>query len=80
MLSISGERKTEVKEGSEEEGNLRIERSYGSFARRFRLPDTVDVEGEQQQAPRYWLSEVPCVSGWRHHRLRLDAPAHGSHT
>ncbi|KAI3438118.1 hypothetical protein D9Q98_000559 [Chlorella vulgaris] len=45
VLSISGERKTEVNEGSEEEGNLRIERSYGSFARRFRLPDTVDVEG-----------------------------------
>jgi hypothetical protein len=34
-----------VKEGSQEEGNLRVERSYGSFMRRFRLPESVDVEG-----------------------------------
>ncbi len=46
VLSISGERKTEVKEGSQEEGNLRVERSYGSFVRRFRLPESADVEGE----------------------------------
>lgn len=45
VLTISGERKSEHREGSEEEGNLRIERSHGTLMRRFRLPDTVDVEG-----------------------------------
>ena len=45
MLTISGERKEERREGSEEGGNLRVERSFGSFMRRFRLPDNVDVEG-----------------------------------
>ncbi len=45
VLTISGERKSETKEGSEEEGTLRIERSYGTFMRRFRLPDNVDLEG-----------------------------------
>jgi hypothetical protein len=45
VLTISGERKSEHQEGSEAEGNLRVERSYGSFMRRFRLPENVDVEG-----------------------------------
>lgn len=45
VLTISGERKEEMREGSEEGGNLRVERSFGSFMRRFRLPDNVDVEG-----------------------------------
>ncbi|PSC72119.1 heat shock Hsp20 [Micractinium conductrix] len=45
VLTISGERKSEHREGSEEEGNLRVERSFGSFMRRFRLPEAVDVEG-----------------------------------
>ena len=45
MLTISGERKSEHQEGSEAEGNLRLERSYGSFMRRFRLPENVDTEG-----------------------------------
>ena len=46
VLTISGERKEEKREGSEEGGSLRVERSFGSFMRRFRLPDNVDVEGE----------------------------------
>lgn len=45
VLTISGERRAEQRQGSEEEGSLRIERSYGQFLRRFRLPDNVDVEG-----------------------------------
>jgi hypothetical protein len=46
VLTISGERKSEHQEGSAERGSLRIERSFGHFMRRFRLPDNVDVEGE----------------------------------
>ena len=45
VLTISGERRSEQREGSEEEGVLRVERSYGTFMRRFRLPDNVDAEG-----------------------------------
>ncbi|MEZ4221349.1 MAG: Hsp20/alpha crystallin family protein [Polyangiaceae bacterium] len=40
VLTISGERKFEKK--SEKEGWHRVERRYGSFSRRFFLPDTVD--------------------------------------
>ena len=43
MLSIKGERKEEFKE--EKEGYRRIERSCGTFNRRFTLPETADVEG-----------------------------------
>lgn len=42
MLTIKGERKTEST--VEKEGYKRIERSRGSFYRRFSLPDTADVE------------------------------------
>jgi HSP20 family protein len=45
VLTISGERNIESRSGSEEEGNLRIERSFGTFTRRLRLPDGVNVEG-----------------------------------
>lgn len=45
VLTLSAERKNEVQEGSEEEGTLRIERSFGSWRRSFRLPDNVDVDG-----------------------------------
>lgn len=43
ILSIKGERKNEVVEQSERFS--RIERRYGSFHRRFALPDTADAEG-----------------------------------
>jgi len=42
MLSIKGERYEEQKE--EKEGYKRIERTHGSFHRRFNLPDTADAE------------------------------------
>jgi HSP20 family protein len=42
VLSISGERRAEHEE--EKEGFKRIERSYGSFMRRFTLPDTADAD------------------------------------
>jgi HSP20 family protein len=40
VLTIKGERKHETSE--EKEGYTRIERSHGSFYRRFALPDNVD--------------------------------------
>ena len=43
ILTLSGERETEAK--TQREGYKRIERHYGSFHRRFSLPDTVDAEG-----------------------------------
>jgi HSP20 family protein len=42
ILSISGERKAEHEE--KKEGYKRIERTYGSFLRRFSLPDSADPE------------------------------------
>jgi len=46
VLTVKGERKHESKDASEEEGEAytRTERSYGSFYRRFTLPDTADAE------------------------------------
>ena len=42
MLTIRGERESEKKE--EKEGYKRIERSYGSFYRRFSMPDSADAD------------------------------------
>jgi HSP20 family protein len=42
VLTIKGERQTEAKE--EKENYRRIERFYGSFFRRFTLPETVEEE------------------------------------
>jgi HSP20 family protein len=43
ILSLRGERRTEAVE--RREGYKRVERPYGSFYRRFSLPDTADAEG-----------------------------------
>lgn len=42
VLTIKGEKQTEAK--TEKEGYKRIERTYGSFYRRFSLPDTADLD------------------------------------
>ena len=42
MLTIKGERESETKE--EREGYKRVERSRGTFYRRFSLPDTADAD------------------------------------
>ncbi|MCB1786145.1 MAG: Hsp20/alpha crystallin family protein [Chromatiaceae bacterium] len=42
MLTIKGEKESEKKE--EKEGYKRVERTFGSFYRRFSLPDTADPE------------------------------------
>ena len=39
-MTIRGERESEKKE--EKEGYKRVERSYGSFYRRFSMPETAD--------------------------------------
>lgn len=45
VLTISGERKEEKHTEPEKEGGfVRIERSFGSFMRRFRLPENVDLD------------------------------------
>jgi HSP20 family protein len=44
MLTISGERNFEHEEESEDRKYHRIERTYGSFQRSFRLPEIVDAE------------------------------------
>ena len=43
ILSIKGERKGDVADNPERYS--RVERSYGTFHRRFALPDTADAEG-----------------------------------
>lgn len=40
ILTVKGEKKSEAK--TEKEGYKRIERAYGSFYRRFSLPDSAD--------------------------------------
>jgi HSP20 family protein len=42
VLTVKGERKSERK--SEDEGTMRLERSWGAFTRAFKLPDTVDPD------------------------------------
>lgn len=42
VLTIKGEKQTEAK--TEKENYKRVERTYGSFYRRFSLPDTADAE------------------------------------
>jgi HSP20 family protein len=45
VLTMTGERKSEKKEEGEGGKVVRMERSYGSFHRAFRLPDHVDASG-----------------------------------
>ena len=50
ILTIRGQKESEKKE--EREGFKRIERAFGSFYRRFSLPDTADAE-------RLWSTRRP---------------------
>jgi HSP20 family protein len=43
-LTLSGERKFESSQEDKKAGWHRIERSYGSFARSFTLPDSIDAD------------------------------------
>lgn len=42
VLTVKGERKSERK--TEDEGNMRLERSWGAFTRAFKLPEGIDPE------------------------------------
>ena len=42
VLTIAGERKSEVEDNDEKKKFHRVERSYGRYVRTFRLPDEVD--------------------------------------
>ena len=42
VLTLSGQRKSEKKEGADGESYHRVERTYGSFTRSFSLPSPVD--------------------------------------
>ena len=44
VLTLSGEKQEEKKEGSEDSETYLYERRYGSFRRSFTLPNTVDVD------------------------------------
>lgn len=48
VLTIKGEKKTEAK--TDEEGYKRVERTYGSFYRRFSLPDTTNSDAISAQS------------------------------
>lgn len=48
VLTVKGEKDTATK--TEQQGYKRIERSYGSFYRRFSLPDTADAENINAKA------------------------------
>ena len=43
VLTLKGERRSEKKE--EKDGQLRLERRFGSFSRSFNLPESADLEG-----------------------------------
>ena len=49
VLSISGERKTESEKEDKKKKYHRVERSYGSYQRTFRLPDNVEEDGIEAQ-------------------------------
>lgn len=73
VLSISGEKHAEHEE--EREGYKRIERSYGSFMRRFSLPDTADPDSIKAKSKNGALEvivtkrkEVPS----RSHRITVE--------
>lgn len=48
MLAIEGKRESEVTD--EKEGYKRVERVYGSFSRRFTLPETADADNIQAES------------------------------
>lgn len=71
MLTIKGERKTEATQ--EEENYKRVERVYGSFYRRFSLPDTADAEKIAAKATNGVLKiTIPKIEKVQPRRINVD--------
>lgn len=74
ILSIRGERNNESRD--EGEKSTRVERSHGSFYRRFALPDTADSEGIKARG-KFGVLEIsiPKKPESRPRRIAVDADA-----
>lgn len=74
VLTISGEKRFERKEGDEERGQLVVERQYGRFTRSFTLPAQVDAENVRAECSDGVLSLVlPRRSEARPKRIQVNA-------
>ncbi len=74
ILSIKGERQRETVEQSERFS--RIERNYGSFHRRFALPDTADADGITASGQNGVLQIViPKRAESTPRRIQVEAPS-----
>ena len=72
VLSISGERKAEHTE--DQDGYVRVERSYGSFARTFQLPDGVDPDAVKASFDKGVLEvRIPKPEERKPHRVQIAA-------
>ena len=72
LLTIRGERKNETTE--ERKGYKRVERSRGTFYRRFSLPDTADVENISAKGNHGVLEvSIPKQEKAQPRRIRVDA-------
>lgn len=68
VLTISGERKHEAESDDQETGFHRIERSWGSFARSFKLPPSVKAEDIKAKVEEGVLTLTMPKSGEGHHK------------
>jgi HSP20 family protein len=72
VLHISGERRAEPR--SEDDGIQRIERTCGSFSRRFTMPDTADAEGIKARASNGILEvSIPKLPEPKARRIKVEA-------
>ena len=75
ILSIKGERKTESREQTERYS--RIERSHGTFYRRFALPDSANAEGITASGAHGVLEiSIPKRPESTPRRIEVNRPAH----
>ena len=73
VLTISGEKKQETSEGSEEASYHLIERSYGRFERSFTLPRTVDTSKVKAQFENGVLTvSLPKMEEAKPRRIKVD--------
>lgn len=74
VLTISGEKRYERKEGDEDRGQLVVERQYGRFTRSFTLPTQVDSEGVAAECSDGVLTlTLPKRSEARPKRIQVNA-------